>query len=66
VDQVELEEALRLAGEDPDEAQALYNVFAAGCRTAQSIERLLATFDELGIATAAMSHKASLRAVPGT
>lgn len=52
-----LDEALRLAREDPAEAQALYNVFAAGCRTPQSIERLLGAFEELGIRTAALSHK---------
>ena len=55
------DQALRLAREDPAEAQALYNVFAAGCRTPQSIERLLATFDELGIPTPELSHKQDFR-----
>jgi hypothetical protein len=47
-----LQDAIRLAREDPTEAQALYNFFAARCRDPQSIERLLGTFGELGIPTA--------------
>ncbi|MGO9976366.1 MAG: hypothetical protein ACLP01_26870 [Solirubrobacteraceae bacterium] len=52
-----LQDAIRLAREDPAEAQARYNLFAAGCRDPLSIDRLLDTFDELGILTAALSHK---------
>jgi hypothetical protein len=55
-----LDDAIGLAREDPAEAQALYNLFATRCRDPQSIERLLATFDELGIPTAALSHKRDL------
>ena len=51
------EEALRLARCNPAQAQALYNVFASCCRTPRSTERLVATFDELGIFTAELSHK---------
>src|SRR5439155_26658972 len=55
-----LQDAIRLAREDPAEAQALYNLFATRCRDPQSIDRLLGTFDELGILTAALSHKHDL------
>ena len=48
------EEAVRAAREDPTVAQALYDTPAMGCRTSETIARLLA---ELGIPTATLSHK---------
>ena len=52
--------------EDPGQAQALYNLFAIRCGDPHSTERLLTIFDELGIPTAALSHKHRLVSVPVT
>ena len=55
-----LEEAIQAARDDPADAQALYNVFAFGCRTPHAIKQLLATLDELGIPTDHLSHNRDL------
>ncbi|MDQ0095160.1 TniQ family protein [Paeniglutamicibacter psychrophenolicus] len=52
-----MEEIMEIARGDPSEAQVLYNFMLYGCRTPEAAERVLADFEELGIAIDQMEHK---------
>ncbi len=52
-----MEEIIKIAREDPSQAQVLYNFMLYGCRTTDAAERVLANLEELGIAIDQLEHR---------